>query len=204
MLCSRCQLGCRILNQSTPPESDTAASEYHLWSAYADDDKEELRWTNHWHRGETWIHMRISASQSVSSVNVSIYQTKCKWWQNLRFWVDYPFNSLIELFFFCYTCKENSRLTTQQALPRSAIFTWILSAFSGSRGLSSRFPAAILAAVQQKHEKDGFRVNNAHNLDWLLWGSVCLLIYKALCGMLSLIQWLSINQFQPWKMKATE
>ncbi len=41
-LCSRCQLGCCILLQSTPPESDTAASECRLWSACADDDKQDL------------------------------------------------------------------------------------------------------------------------------------------------------------------
>lgn len=47
-----------------------------------------------------------------------------------------------------FKSQQNVRLTTQHALPRSAIFTWILSAFRGSRGLTSRFPAAILAAVQ--------------------------------------------------------
>lgn len=94
------------------------------------------------------------------------------WTISLTLWLSW--------FFFCYTCKENSRLTTQQAFPRSAIFTWILSAFSGSRGLSSRFPAAFLAAVKQKQEKDHFRVNNTHILGRLLWGSVCLLIYNAL------------------------
>lgn len=37
---------------------------------------------------------------------------------------------------------EKTKLTTQQAFPRSAIFTLSLSAFLGSRGLRRKFPAA--------------------------------------------------------------
>lgn len=43
-------------------------------------------------------------------------------------------------------------LTTQQAFPKSAILTLILSAFIGSRGLTSRDPAVSLPTVDKGKE----------------------------------------------------
>lgn len=42
--------------------------------------------------------------------------------------------------------RKMKPLTTQHALPKSAILTLILSEFSGSKGLTRRLPAVSLAA----------------------------------------------------------
>lgn len=52
-------------------------------------------------------------------------------------------------------------LTTQQAFPKSAILTLMLSALSGSRGLTSRDPAVGLPITEQ--ERDTEPINEKHN-----------------------------------------
>lgn len=48
--------------------------------------------------------------------------------------------------------RKRSPLTTQQAFPRSAIFTLILSAFRGSRGFTSRSAARVLAGMANSRQ----------------------------------------------------
>lgn len=53
------------------------------------------------------------------------------------------------------TLRSLAVLTTQQAFPKSAILTLILSELSGSRGLTSRAPAVSLPTAEPR-EKETF------------------------------------------------